>query len=318
MRKILLFLLVLCGCFPLWSTEQVWDHVKYGGVDFLLGKDEKSASGIKTTWVFPLEEYFKSKKTSGYNVFEEYAIGNSPACWRGYIGQWHVKGNRLLLLNVSLYPMYDELEKRAEKDDRIRKYIDAHKRSMPKNLLDVANKGWESPVFAEWYSGDIVLTIPYSPIVVARMTINAGIAEDITHLNAWIVPAIPSMENMFNRIREENLQDPKTRKDKPFFLADIDKVNEFAKAWSKINAGMNSSEVEAVLKEVSEGMPAGRSVDAGGNKERFIRYYLLQQNKDFSSPDAKDISVEFIFKLNEKNGKDVLWKMVINMKEPAN
>jgi len=304
MRKLLLICLMLCGCLLLRATEQVHDKIEYDGINFTLSVNwGKPDEDIRVGWLFPLEEYFKQNNVSMRNAFRKYSASRTTNCHRGYIGQWQIKDGKLFLLGISLYPSFEEIERMLGKDEKSTR----ERPTPPENVLGLINENWESPVFAEWFSGDkVLLTTPaYGAIAVYQVAVKEGMVTDITPLNTWLADAVPNMEKMFKKNWDENqayttkavyrvttaegsvktekmydIEDDgleERLKNKPFFLLSNAKMSDFRIALRKLNPGMDSLEVEAIFKEVFEEVPVRKEMYNSGRFD--IRYYVLSNMK---------------------------------------
>jgi len=113
---------VFCALFPATAlaTSQIREYVVYKG------QEERMASE-------PLEAYFDAEHPRPDNVLR----GSCSACWRGYVGYWEIRGDRLFLVRL------DECHCKDSEAD------------IP---LGAVFPGQTGPIFAEWFTGTLVLT----------------------------------------------------------------------------------------------------------------------------------------------------------------
>jgi len=300
MREILTVYLMLCGCLLVQATSQIPDRVEYNGTDFNLGR-----SPFFDSETYPLEKYFEQNDTLKKNVFWEYRGAVSSNCWRGYVAQWQIKDDKLFLLDFSFYPSVKE-DKKGD--------LFAQKKQ-PKNILSLLNKDWKSPVFAEWFNGEMILS-DTKKWEVYLLTIKEGIVTEIIPLEEALkfARAIPKMDDAFFRIWWGNMMNrSKDRADRPFFLVSYFKMYRFCyAALHDLKKGVSSSKVKTIFKEIFGEIPMTEMVNDTGH--RVIKYYFLKQ--DENEEDIRDISIDFIFKLSGdgEEAEDAFEEMIVDIK----
>ena len=124
MKKILITLATLLAlAAPASATAQFPEVIKIGA------KEEALT-------VEPLDTYFSNP--DNFKILKKYIPdGSCTALWRGYIGYWEIKNSKLLLNKIEAGSCSEESRK-----------------ILP---LDQIFPGKSQPVFAEWYSGNLVM-----------------------------------------------------------------------------------------------------------------------------------------------------------------
>ena len=87
----------------------------------------------------PLEDYFNEHRPK-----PESLAGICSACWRGYLARWSIRKGKLYLDRIQ--PYLDDYDREEETRD------DAYRRYMAK-IFPIS----PSPIFADWFSGDLIL-----------------------------------------------------------------------------------------------------------------------------------------------------------------
>ncbi len=125
LRHLILFLTIL----PLqvFATAQVPDVLLYQGEEYALFEE-------------PLEDYFKIFGNSPDNILKPVHSAN----WRGYQATWEIKNGKLLLIKLQR----EEVKVTAPGE------FDFHTKDITISDI-ISNK--TLPVFAEWYSGTLIL-----------------------------------------------------------------------------------------------------------------------------------------------------------------
>jgi len=87
----------------------------------------------------PLEDYFNEHRPK-----PESFAGICSACWRGYLARWSIRKGKLYLDRIQ--PYLDDYDQEEETGD------DAYRRYMAKIFPNSP-----SPIFADWFSGELIL-----------------------------------------------------------------------------------------------------------------------------------------------------------------
>lgn len=118
----------------------------------------------------PLDTYLREKKITLKTI-------SNSACWRGYIGKWEIKDDKLYLIDFSSHIIHEKPISEQEKMDNFQKNKDHYKKhcgitdaNQISNFkateeeigLDYLFPG-QKEVFADWFTGKIM--IPHGKVL---------------------------------------------------------------------------------------------------------------------------------------------------------
>lgn len=132
-------LLLFTGIANVFATAQFGEHLEYEGKDIVMFSE-------------PLRPFLATLKKSPF-------ASRCSACWRGYIGEWKIEGNKLFLVRLRAgVPI--------EKDytpGRVPEAFTVQPGKSDDIPLKIFFKDEANPVFASWYSG--IIRVPQGKLL---------------------------------------------------------------------------------------------------------------------------------------------------------